>query len=550
MRFRPRALYAVAGLVALVASGIALRHFDRRPLDLSSWAFPDRRVAPEEPARGTMPGALVVVSSDAVRRARGEDASFAWLDVLENEYGAVRWLEPADLVADREEVSVAVVTSSAQPLVAEATLAALAARALVVVVDRAPDATRTDGVRARVRRVGAASILETTGLADRIARRRQGLLGENQTITKRFGSYPDVREPEDLLSDASSLASEVPEADRWIADLAAEIDALVPIPRLWPYPAGSLGAFLLTHDEDLQGGAAMLDLLRREAEWNVRATVFVIPSGRLWDTWSDEDLAEARRLGADLQLHWNRLPMPAGIWKIEPYRTVYRLSTQLQGLRRRGVRATINRTHYLELGPDLADTFRTLAAAGIEADASFGPNRVGRGYLFGTGRPFRVLDRTGLPSPVLEIPFQTQEDWGGVDVGFVERLFRGSASQDHATISAIIHPHLIVRTPEGERLLRRFVDAAREMRHWTATCSEYLEFRRSRLSSPIRLSRVQDQRGVVADLTLERSDFAIAVPSGSCKLDGRPVAGETVRGGRLMLVSIPAGRHRIEIEVP
>ncbi|MBI1852388.1 MAG: hypothetical protein HYR85_18770 [Planctomycetes bacterium] len=420
-----RRVRIVVVLACVVVSGGVLRHFDQHPIDLTRFAPADASVAPHEPPRGIAGGALLVVSPEVVARASGADASFAWLDILENEYGATRWIRADELSRDAGAVTLAVVSRSAASDIDARALDRLATRALVIVID-------VDGSdAARPAHAGSAPIIAVDDLANRVARRRQGLLGSRQTIDKRLGRYPQVREPEDLLESPDSLDREFPDADRLVADLAARIDTLVAIPRLAMHPAGFAGTFLMTHDEDEQGGASTLSLLRREAEWGGRSTVFLVPSGRLWESWSDAEIAEARRLGADLELHWNRFAMPAGVWKVEPYKTVYRLSTQRETLRRRGLEATMNRTHYLHLGSDLSEFFRTLDAAGIEVDATFGPNRAGRGHLFGTARPFHPIDRTGLPSPVMEVPFQTQEDWGGVDEAFLARLFRQSADVDH-----------------------------------------------------------------------------------------------------------------------
>lgn len=508
--------------VCLVAGGV-LRYFDQHPLDLTRFAPPDASVAPHEPPRGIAGGALLVVSPEVVARAAGTDASFAWLDILENEYGAARWIRPNELHEDEGDVTVAVVSRSAAPAVDASALERLATRALAIVID-GPDVARPP-------RASFAPILAVADLANRVARRRQGLLGSGQAIDKRLGRYAEVREPEDLLESAEFLDREFPDADRLVADLAARIDALVAIPRLSMHPAGFAGSFLMTHDEDEQGGASTLSLLRREAEWGGRSTVFLVPSGRLWETWSDVEIAEARLLGADLELHWNRFAMPAGVWKVEPYKTVYRLSAQRETLRRRGIDATMNRTHYLDLGSDLSEFFRTLDAAGIEVDATFGPNRAGRGHLFGTARPFHPIDRTGLPSAVVEVPFQTQEDWGGVDEAFLDRLFRQSADVDHSTLAAIIHPHLIVRDEAGARLHRRFFELARETKHWVATFGDYLAFRRARLGTVIRFTRGSDGRVTALDV-----DVRDGVP---------PMVLLIPKRGPMTL---PAGAHHVTLE--
>jgi hypothetical protein len=153
-----------------------------------------------------------------------------------------------------------------------------------------------------------------------------------------------------------------------------------------------------------------------------------------------------------------------------------------------------------------------------------------------------------MPSPVLEIAFHSQEDWGGVDEPFLERLFRASAAEHHATLGAIIHPHLIVRTEDGARLHRRMVDLARETGHWIATVSEYLAFRRARLATPVRVSRSEDGIGLVAEVTCTRGDFALVVPAGDLEVDGAAVGHRDGLGPAR--VPIGAGRHRLRLTIP
>lgn len=383
--------------------------------------------------------------------------------------------------------------------------------------------------------------------------------GDGFQVEKKLGSYDFIIEPEDLLLDPCLLDNRWPFAD--ILERAILSPAIFsgPLPRWWYFQYGKEGAFIMTHDEDMAGPKESLPMARYEKQEGFTSTFFLISHPRFKEEWGDSanPLERAFELGSDMELHWNRFPMPFGLWKIEPFQRVFSLAYQkglLDSFLGEGRGAIANRTHYLVCGDHYTRTFRILEKAGIQIDTSFGPNKGGRGYLFGTGLPFHPLDTDGSLFSLLELPFVTQEDWGGVDRDFFAALLSESREHFHQTIVPIFHPHLIVKQKDGEALWKSTYELAEENRHWITNLREFLHFYKKRILSPLRSSR----EGNRLTLSLEAlaSGMAVVVPRelegaelSSAKLDGQEAGGiqHSFLGAEEISFPIPLGPHLLEI---
>lgn len=382
---------------------------------------------------------------------------------------------------------------------------------------------------------------------------------EEYGVTKRFGRYDWLLEPEDIVCDERLLDNPIPYADALEDALVEGWCATAPRARWWRFPQTWRGAFLMTHDEDLQGGAASAFLTEHEREIGATSTHFLILNRRLWETWyeSEDWFAWFEQRDADLQLHWNVLPMPIGFWKIEPFRVRYSMTQQHALLSKHVGRPIANRTHYLIIGDHYTRAFRVLHEYGIRWDTTYGPNRGGRGYLFGTGLPYRPLDTDGTPFPLWEIPFVTQEDWGDASPQFLAKLLDESKAVYHQMIIPIFHPHLITLEPEGEAFWKGSYEAARAANHGITNFREWDMFWSDR-----RASRC---RSVFTNETLEvrfdaRSDgLSLQIPERvrdhehrvstliSIAVDGVRVDGERIAtvGGACRLVPVLRGEGRL-----
>ncbi len=389
---------------------------------------------------------------------------------------------------------------------------------------------------------------------------QQGLPEPDYRVTKkRWGFYKHVLESHDLVCDESLLKNAIPIADVLERSLLAATGVRETTPGWWAFPDRAPGILLMTHDED-EYGAERCDILREhERAIGARSTYFLIAGRRLADGWRAADARRFADDGADLALHWNQLPMLTGIWKVEPISRQFALIDQVDWFRDLRSEAGIpsapilNRNHYLTWASPAeyasGDThytrnFRRMYRHGIVVDSTYGPNRDGRGYLFGTGRPFLPIDTDGQPIPVREMPFVSQEDWGGEDEAWFARLFADSEARYHCAIACIFHPHLIVREPDGNRLWKAVYRLATAHRHPALTVRDYYDYLERRAGSSIR------RTGDGWQLDARGTDLAVVLAGRpEVRIDGRPATTTTIGidGRPHVLVAVPAGRSTLTI---
>ncbi len=351
--------------------------------------------------------------------------------------------------------------------------------------------------------------------------------GDDFTLGERHGDYPDIVEPDDLVADPGLRENESPFADVLMHAVAALLDPpadsdLLPVPRVAWFPSGSRGVFLMTHDEDLRGGAAMVALAEQDRAAGIRSTHFVVTHPRLAGgpgEWPEDarHAAAIRAAGGALALHSWLLPTPRGFAKIEPVQWVAPIADQLAWFGRIGPtdeERRVNRNHMLQLRPHWSDTFRILAASGFALDSTFGANK-GRGYLFGSARPYPLLDSNGLPLPVRELPFQSQEDWGGADAAFFDRLFAANAERHRGALVSIFHPSSVLRTPTDPALVQHVRAAALASGHVSLTMGEFLEFQAARRAVSLACSRSDaGPRELRVEVDSPEDGLALLVPLG------------------------------------
>ncbi len=360
--------------------------------------------------------------------------------------------------------------------------------------------------------------------------------GPGFVVPESRGLIPGLSESQDLVLDLGLLDNRVPYADLlegWIVAMAEQ--AAGPLPGWWRFPFADDGVAVLSHDEEGRGREAFRELEALQARLGIPSTVFALAGRNLPQLWSE---------GAeDLELHWNRFL--AGDFPPYERPDLRAQVARLQAVR--GTRPRLNRTHFLAWGREYTEPFQQMAAAGLELDSTYGPNR-GRGYLFGTGLPFRVLDQDGRPLPLWEWPFVSQEDWAGVDLEFLSGLLDDSTRAWHQAPVLLLHPHRLVATEKGERLVEAFVHRARQRRHRLTTMLEYHDFLCMRAQA-----RMQSRmRGEVleADLFAPGPGLAVHLPATlkEVRVDGRPARTRWIRlyDRPRILVEIPPGQHRLQ----
>ena len=232
------------------------------------------------------------------------------------------------------------------------------------------------------------------------------------------------------------------------------------------------------------------------------------------------------------------------------------MSQQLGFLQKElGRPVTLNRTHYLAMGTFYDEHFKSLRGVGVVFDSTYGPNQGGKGYLFGTGYPYYGLTWEGSLTGVLELPFVTQEMWGGADLSFLERLIRESDENFHQAVTLNFHPHYRICEEEGRTMWLGALRFARERKQWSPTAGEFYQFFKNRAQSPLRSRWTGTTLEIFTDSSQENG--ALCLPSEtaagrSCReieVDGViPESRELTNGWmKERLVPIGAGPHRIRV---
>lgn len=311
---------------------------------------------------------------------------------------------------------------------------------------------------------------------------QQGRPEEDGTIHSRYPALLSERlESNDLMVDSAYYQNAVPVADLIERALVLEVRRHVLLPALWYWPDGASGVYCMTHDDE--GYASKAEWMPLdEATRGVPSTCFLVPLPEL-ETGTPKRLLEG---GHAVGLHWNRyIEEVAGLPRLGPFLQEVPVIDQAEKLGKllpTGEKPRLNRLHYLAWMPDAVRPFRQMEAAGIELDSSYGPDFKCRGYLFGTGFPFRPLDASGLPLRILELPYQHSELDGGTDSTFLSTLARGSRAGDHTAIVSLFHPPFWLWAPSVQtyRLWRTLPAAMRTVGQTPLTMSRVLDFMRAR----------------------------------------------------------------------
>jgi len=524
--------FVLAGAAALL---------QRAPVELST---SEAELAAPAPT-GTLDSAEVcLVASPAQVRERSRrerDDTFAWVSFIEQEFGPWRLAVPGDGLERRlAGVRLVIVPASAWADLSATDRAALA--------DHPGASVLVEGPASRARSLGTHAI-PVDGFATELARMQQG------TTAGLDREYPGVRDglvqPHGLLPTDAAPRPLEPAADLRERALLAAIERVTPIAGWWPFPGGAPAYVAVTHDEERFGDKSAW-LSETFAERGVETTAFVIP-----DRIGPLGVAAMQAARTDVHLHWDRGffgEMPVRHMGIGPFVPAVRrpsLVEQVSDSRELGVVQSdlvMNRTHGLVFDPDTAKTFRMMHAAGVTVDSSYGPSGTDRfGYLFGTGLPFRPLDDTGWPFPLVEIPFLFQDDegWSRDDQ---DSLIRAAATEHHQLVVGVYHTNSMARVPSAELIegilsvgetaraagadhgsLERFV------RHWEARL-------RSRLTTTVENGTVY----VAADVTL--AGLAVRLPAegaGEVRVDGALTL--PLRHGAYIVLPLPHGEHTVQV---
>lgn len=399
---------------------------------------------------------------------------------------------------------------------------------------------------------------------------QQGLPDANWEIARPSLPLPSgYTRTASLIVDPRMRRSATPFADLLERQVLDVVTSQRPTPRVWNFPGTRSGALVMTHSAEpsLELGQFMLDW---EREANVPITVFAAADelGQLGDG--------LRRLAGLLLIPPERESAPVsriGLLGFEPLASPLSLQQQVTAARTRvGEDMLLTRMDEGLWHPHYGTSFRILAGLGVTADSSYGPAveatdpEASDGYAFGTGLPFRPLDRHGRLFPLWEVPY-VLHDGDNLDRAWTERLLDDAARSYNQLIVADWRTGTMAERPRADIVTtwRRTFELASERDMWLTDLGSFIRFWNARRTVELRstFSRSERRLSVWAeapDLEDRRGEpfhFAIAFES---RFDDRPVERVTRNGddvpfaelgrsgdGIFQLLELLPGTNRVEI---
>ena len=396
---------------------------------------------------------------------------------------------------------------------------------------------------------------------------------------------PDTVRLPPALTVTSALATNTEPREAmvpWIDLLERNIfylaDLQRPVARLWMFPGRYRGALLATHSES--GVGPMVEFMPDwEHAHDQRSTVLSVAG-----SVPPEVLTRIRRKGSDVQLAWvpGEAPMVPdrawGVGRFRPIRRAMTLDEQLSMLSvdlRPYAAATSSRSIDGVWPLDYFRAFAMLEAAGVRLDSSYGPapgflapGDAHAGYIFGTGLPFRPLDRHGNRYRQQQLPFTFTDGNPGYSSAVVRRLLTESSDAFHTVVAGDWRPDTMTRHPSYDALegWRSAFTLAESQGLWIGTLGEYAEFLQYREQAALRSTfnerRLNVQVRIPEVRRLDDGRDVDLVPSVSfpSRFRGRPVEHVWLNGApvdvfdlfmsgdrALHVIPLPPGDHRIEI---
>jgi hypothetical protein len=323
---------------------------------------------------------------------------------------------------------------------------------------------------------------------------QQGVPADDFSVPDRYNlTAPPLVEAMDLVASESLLNTPIPAADLLERFMVHGVmGAYQPVVGLWPFRGGAQGALIMSHGEAEDAEATWM--ARWEHEHQHDATVFMTVPSNL----PRSEVARLQEIGADVELLWHRpegrfgLFEEVGLGGLHPLARPVTLEQQTKRLnehfkKRRTVRAA--RIWGGVWGPRWDDPFRELHQVEIPLDSSLGPRAYGRGYLFGTGLPYRTLSREGVPIPVWEMPIVLDLNPDHADAAFLRELITRSRDDHHQAITVAFDPSTWQVAPSLALfdLWQASFTLASDHLHWTTNLPRFHRFWLERLKAQLRV---------------------------------------------------------------
>jgi hypothetical protein len=401
---------------------------------------------------------------------------------------------------------------------------------------------------------------------------QQGLPEDDFSVVDNAEEQTEFTSSEALMAHAKMRNAGVPYADLLERHVIYATLRYRPAPRLWHFANDALGALCLTHDEHSFGDRSAF-FAEYEAAHQASSTYFV--STR---EVTNDGLDALSALGIEIGLAWHRSsPDPIyqskGVGRFTPYQIALSLTEQRDLLQGWAARRIVSaRVHDGVWDRDYFSNFRKLAGGGVYVDSSYGPSSENYwGYLFGTGLPFYVIDRNGLPLPLYELPFLASDEsrLRVDDVDVLAKLLRESKAGFHQLVTASVDADSMARQPRSDTLESYLaaIALASEQKLWITQVVEYVLFYDSRRSAEMVSSFDRNTRTLSVELRLPSlmsprglplPSPGVAVPASfegggveSVLLDGIKLDDKKLvhtADGILLIVSVSPGSHSLELK--
>jgi hypothetical protein len=356
-----------------------------------------------------------------------------------------------------------------------------------------------------------------------MATMQQGTLDSGFRLPPVHGSLgPGVSVTAAAVYAPELLAAETPFVDVLQHQLFLLADTVRPLPRAWLFPGVHRGGLMITHG---QSGAAERSELFADVERQakVRSTVFAMAGGQ-----SPEAVARLARSGGEIQLEWAPdrsqgapvRPLARTAWL--PARRAMNLTEQLETLASDAApypAPTATRTPRGLWPADMLSGFGMLQRAGVAMDLSLGPTSAALsnntpmcGYLFGTGYPFRAIDRTGFRFGVVSLPTTFTDSASGYSLERVKSLLRSSADGYHTLVVGDWNASTMAERPSFDALAgwREAIRLSDELDIWRTTPSEWMRFAARRARIEFHSTFSPEERRLTVEVSVPRDDAGSA----------------------------------------
>lgn len=220
---------------------------------------------------------------------------------------------------------------------------------------------------------------------------RQGLPNNNYSISKK--SIIKIRQKNSFDLCFNDEYASYPWIDRLDDEISKQLD----------FPEPKIGKkIIITHDEDYYQSTLSKVVSHETKKYKIQSVNFIIADSNI----SKDNIQQIIDTGSEIGIHWNcfKIHLDKTGLHYNPYKSLIEQIEILQKKLPATYCVNSNRTHWLKWDDSYTLPFEIISGAGIAIDTTLGAWLHHQGPIFGTMRPYRVLNSEGRPLPLHEIP--------------------------------------------------------------------------------------------------------------------------------------------------